>query len=138
MSVRDLLRGNDERFLGVARGFSADDWSSPSLCERWSNHEVLAHMVAGLSAPLRAVTGAMLRHRGSFDAANAEMATVLAADRSPAELLDDYARLGRRPGDWTATSRRGCSSVTTSRMSSTWFSALGVEAQIHGTFCSRC
>ncbi len=97
MSVRDLLRDNDERFLGVARGFSADDWSSPSLCERWSNHEVLAHMVAGLSAPLRAVTGAMLRHRGSFDGANAEMATVLAADRSPAELLDDYARLGREP-----------------------------------------
>jgi uncharacterized protein (TIGR03083 family) len=97
MSVRDLLRDNDERLLGIARGFSADDWSRPSLCERWTNHEVLAHLVVGLSAPLHSVTGAMLRHRGSFDGANAEMATVLAAVRSPAELLDDFERLSRKP-----------------------------------------
>jgi uncharacterized protein (TIGR03083 family) len=97
MSVRDLLRDNDERFLGVARGISAGDWSSPSLCDRWSNREVLAHMVVGLGASLRSVTSAVLRHRGSFDSANAEMATALAAMRSPAELLDDFERLSREP-----------------------------------------
>ena len=97
MSVRDLLRDNDERFLGIARSFSAADWSGPSLCERWTNHEVLAHVVVGLSAPLHSVTGAMFRHRGSFDAANAEMATVLAAVRSPAALLVDFGRLSRTP-----------------------------------------
>ncbi len=97
MSVRDLLRDNDERFLGSARGFSADDWARPSLCERWTNHQVLAHLVVGLSAPLRSVTGAMVRHRGSFDGANAEMATMLAEVRSPAELLDDFEQLSRQP-----------------------------------------
>ena len=39
----------------------------------------------------------MLRHRGSFDGANAAMARTLAAVRAPAELLDDYQRLSRQP-----------------------------------------
>lgn len=97
MSVREPLRDNDERFCAVARGFSGHDWSHPSLCGRWTNQEALAHLVVGLSAPLRSVTGAMVRHRGSFDSANAEMATELAALRSPAELLDDFERLSREP-----------------------------------------
>ncbi len=97
MSVHDLLRDNDERFRALAHGFSADDWSRPSLCERWTNHEVLAHLVVGLSASLRSVIGEMLRHRGSFDSANAVMARTLAAVRSPAELLDDYERLSHQP-----------------------------------------
>jgi uncharacterized protein (TIGR03083 family) len=97
MSVRELLRENDERFCTVARGFSADDWSSPSLCRRWTNHQVLAHLVIGLSASLRSVAGAVLRHRGAFDDANADMATVLAAARPPAELIRDFERLRQEP-----------------------------------------
>ena len=97
MSVRELLRANDERFQSLARGFSTEDWSRPSLCECWTNHEVLAHLVVGLSASLRTVAGAMVRHRGSFDSANAEMTATLAAARSPAELLDDFERLSREP-----------------------------------------
>ena len=97
MSVRDLLRENDVRFRALAHGFSADDWLCPSLCERWTNHAVLAHLVVGLSASLHSVVGAMVGHRGSFDSANAEMARTLAAVRSPAELLDDYERLSHQP-----------------------------------------
>jgi uncharacterized protein (TIGR03083 family) len=97
MSVRELLRDNDGRFRAPARRFSGDDWSHTSLCERWTNHEVLAHVVVGLSASLRSVAGAMLHHRGRFDGANAEMARALAAARSPAELLDDYQRLSSEP-----------------------------------------
>ena len=97
MSVRDLLRENDVRFRALAHGFSADDWLCPSLCERWTNHEVLAHLVVGLSASLHSVVGAMVGHSGSFDSANAEMARTLAAVRSPAELLDDYERLSHQP-----------------------------------------
>ena len=97
MSVRDLLRENDVRFRALAHGFSADDWLCPSLCERWTNHEVLAHLVVGLSASLHSVVGAMVGHSGSFDSANAEMARTLAAVRSPVELLDDYERLSHQP-----------------------------------------
>ena len=122
MSVHDLLRDNDERFRALAHGFSADDWSRPSLCERWTNHEVLAHLVVGLSASLHSVVGAMVGHSGSFDSANAEMARTLAAVRSPAELLDDYQRLSHQPRGMGRCFRRVCFSATTSRMNSTWSS----------------
>ena len=48
MSTRDVLRANDARFYALAAGFSADEWSQPSLCDGWSNHDVLAHLVVGL------------------------------------------------------------------------------------------
>lgn len=97
MSVRDLLGDNDERFAASARGFSADDWAHPSLCERWTNHQVLAHLVVGLSASPSSMAGVMVRHRGSFDNANVDVANALAALQSPTDLLDDFARLSREP-----------------------------------------
>jgi uncharacterized protein (TIGR03083 family) len=97
MSARERLRANDARFLAVAGGFSADEWSQPSLCEDWSNHQVLAHLVVGYSAGVAAIAAEMLRHKGSFDPANAAMAQTLAASRTPAALLDDFERLTRRP-----------------------------------------
>jgi uncharacterized protein (TIGR03083 family) len=97
MSVRDLLRSNDERFRAMAAGFSADDWARPSLCEGWSNHDVLAHLVIGYRTGPGVIAAEMLRHAGSFDRANAAIARSLAASRSPAELLDEFELLTERP-----------------------------------------
>jgi uncharacterized protein (TIGR03083 family) len=97
VSTRDLLRVNDARFYALAGDFSADEWSQPSLCDGWTNHDVLAHLVVGCSAGAVAVTAEIARHGGSFDRANAALARSLAATRSPAELLDDFARLTVRP-----------------------------------------
>jgi uncharacterized protein (TIGR03083 family) len=97
MSVRNLLRSNDQRFRALADGFIADDWSRPSLCDGWSNHDVLAHLVSGYSAGPGAIAAEMLRHAGSFDHANAAIARSLAAACSPAELLDEFERLTQRP-----------------------------------------
>jgi uncharacterized protein (TIGR03083 family) len=97
VSTRDLLRANDERFHALAAGFTAEEWSAPSLCDGWSNHDVLAHLVTGCSAGAAAVTAEILRHGGSFDRANAALARSLAATRGPAELLDDFARLMPQP-----------------------------------------
>ena len=97
MSTRDLLRANDARFQALAGGFSADEWSQPSLCDGWSNHDVLAHLVVGYGAGPGVVTSEMLRHGGSFDRANAALARSLATTRSPGELLADFGRLTRRP-----------------------------------------
>ena len=79
MSTRDLLRANDARFYALAAGFSAEAWSQPSLCDGWSNHDVLAHLVVGCSVGAAAVTAEMLRHSRSFDRANAALACALAA-----------------------------------------------------------
>ncbi|WP_067471748.1 maleylpyruvate isomerase family mycothiol-dependent enzyme [Nocardia amamiensis] len=97
MSVRERLRSNDERFRALAAGFSADEWAQPSLCDAWTNHGVLAHLVIGYRAGAGVAATELLRHRGSLDRANAAMARALAADRSPADLLDDFERLLYRP-----------------------------------------
>ncbi len=97
MSTRDLLRANDARFAAMATDLSAADWAAPSLCERWTNHEVLAHLVLGYGGRVAPVAAAMLRYRGSFDTANADLACVLAGRRTPAELLDDFSVLTARP-----------------------------------------
>ena len=97
MSARDRLRANDIRFCAVADAFSAEDWARPSLCDSWSNHDVLAHLVVGYSAGAVALTAEMRRHSWSFDRANAAMARSLAVSRTPLQLLDDFDRLTWRP-----------------------------------------
>lgn len=95
--ARKLLYANDIRFIEVARGRSDRDWSRPSLCTRWSNHEVLANLVFGYRASLVALSAGMLRHRGSFHGANAAFAAQLAARHNPAELIDEFAVLMGHP-----------------------------------------
>jgi uncharacterized protein (TIGR03083 family) len=97
MSSRDLLRPNDLRFLDVAATLRPDEWSAPSLCEEWTNHQVLAHLVVGYGGGLGPVVSEMYRHGGSFDGANTTLACSLAQIRSPAELLEDFSRLIDQP-----------------------------------------
>lgn len=97
MSVRELLRHNDFRFLEVAAGLSLQDWAQPSLCDAWSNHAVLAHLVIGYRTGAAATAAAMLHHGGSFDRANAALASGLAETMHPGELLDAFERLIDRP-----------------------------------------
>lgn len=97
MSTRDLLRDNDIRFHRMAATLTADDWAAPSLCAAWTNHQVLAHLVIGYGSGPGVVVAEMRRRRGSFDNANADISRDLAARRSPAELLHDFAGLIHRP-----------------------------------------
>jgi uncharacterized protein (TIGR03083 family) len=97
MSARKLLRANDLRFLAVAWALNPEEWAAPSLCEAWSNHDVLAHLVVGYGARPGVLAAEMARHRGSFDDANTDLAQALASSRCPADLLDDFARLVDRP-----------------------------------------
>jgi uncharacterized protein (TIGR03083 family) len=91
------LRDNDTRLAELARDISEAQWAEPSLCTEWTNHEVLAHLVIGYGVALSSVAASMLRHRGSFDAANAALAHRLAAQRSPDRLLGEFMALARRP-----------------------------------------
>jgi uncharacterized protein (TIGR03083 family) len=97
MSRRDLLAANDLRFLSVASTLSPGDWAAPSLCDAWTNHDVLAHLVIGYRTRLGVMAAEMARRRGSFDRANTRLARALAVTRGPADLLDDFAHLVDRP-----------------------------------------
>jgi uncharacterized protein (TIGR03083 family) len=94
--LHNLLRANDLRFIEVAKSWSDAQWSQPSLCSEWSNHEVLAHLVLGYRASWMELAGGMARH-GSFDRANCVLATGVARQGSPTELLEEFAALVDRP-----------------------------------------
>jgi uncharacterized protein (TIGR03083 family) len=96
-AAHERLRGNDVRFLAVARALPHRDWSRRSLCSEWTNHDVLAHLVIGCGTSPRTVALEMVRHRGSFDRCNASLAQNLAAVRTPSELIEEYAALIDRP-----------------------------------------
>jgi uncharacterized protein (TIGR03083 family) len=92
-----MLHRNDLRFVAAMADLDADDWSAASLCDEWTNHDVLAHLVVGYGGGLGPMITEMHRHGGSFDGANTALACALAATRTPAELLDDFARLIDQP-----------------------------------------
>lgn len=90
---RVVLHDNDIRLSTVVSELSAAQWRQPSLCGLWTNHDVLAHLVDGYClGPARVLTG-LVRHRGSFDRANAALATERAQRRNPTELLADLMAL---------------------------------------------
>jgi len=93
----DALRNNDSRLAEFVRDITAAQWAEPSLCAEWTNHDVLAHLVIGYGITLTAAAAGMLRHRGSFHATNTELARILAAQSDPAQLIDDFVTLTRRP-----------------------------------------
>lgn len=117
----DALQDNDARLVAFLSTLTAGQWSQPSLCTDWSNHEILAHLVVGYSATLPSIGAAMLRHRGSFDRTNSSMARALAARRDPHTLIDDLAALTLRARGIGRVFPVDCSSVITSSMN--WISA---------------
>ncbi|MCV7228217.1 maleylpyruvate isomerase family mycothiol-dependent enzyme [Mycolicibacterium komossense] len=92
----DMLRDNDTRLTEFLASLTDDEWTQPSLCTAWTNHDVLAHLVIGYSASLSSIVASTLRHRGSFDQANTDMAHALATQRKPADLLHDLTALTRQ------------------------------------------
>jgi uncharacterized protein (TIGR03083 family) len=96
VSAGERLRTNDERLLGVLAALTADDWAAASLCAEWSNHEVLAHLVVGYGCGTVEFAAEVVRRR-AFDPANTALAVRAAARRTPAQLLDDLARLIATP-----------------------------------------
>jgi uncharacterized protein (TIGR03083 family) len=92
-TTANTLRDNDARLAELLRSLTDSQWAQPSLCTEWTNHDVLAHLVVGYSATLSSIATATLRRRGSFDQANADMARILAAQRDPQALVDDFIAL---------------------------------------------
>lgn len=95
--ARNMLRSNDIRFLEFARSLTDQEWSRPSLCAEWTNHEVLAHLVVGYRASVTALVVGMARHGGSFDRANVALAVDVARQHHPTELVAEFATLIDHP-----------------------------------------
>jgi uncharacterized protein (TIGR03083 family) len=96
-TARERLRDNDLRFVEIARDLPDSDWSRQSLCSEWSNREVLGHLVVGCRVSPRLLAADLIRHRGSFDRANAALARSEAEQNDPSALIDAFAELIERP-----------------------------------------
>ncbi|MFF1957030.1 maleylpyruvate isomerase family mycothiol-dependent enzyme [Streptomyces sp. NPDC058220] len=92
-----LLARQDDDFSSFARTLTDDEWHHPSLCDGWTNQDVLAHLVLGLRLPLPRLLVAMGSHRGSFDSANEDLSRRHGDRHTPHELLDAFDRARVRP-----------------------------------------
>lgn len=70
-------------------------WSTPSLCEAWTVHEVLAHLTLSITQKVAPTLWRVLKSRGDYARAEADMARDHAATHPPAALI---ALLRRRAG----------------------------------------
>ncbi len=66
-----------------------DQWSVPSLCERWTIRDVLAHLVLAIRPPMKRYIVAVAGAWGNFDRANCELA-LADAHKPVGDLLSDY------------------------------------------------
>lgn len=90
MSNRDLLRRQDHYFVDFARSLTPMEWTQPSLCSKWTAHDVLAHLVIGYSISVPSLCWSMARHRMDFDGTNTSLAQRLAHRCRPQELIDSF------------------------------------------------
>ncbi len=66
---------------------SEEQWDRPSLCEGWTVHDVVAHLVDNAATTRVAIVLAMIRARFDFDRQN-EQGVARERGASPAETLD--------------------------------------------------
>ena len=64
------------------------DWDAPSLCDRWSVRDVVAHLTLSTRTSTLDFVKGMLRYRGNFERMEAERATARAREFSSAELIE--------------------------------------------------
>lgn len=78
-----------------------DEWETPSLCQGWTVHDVLAHLTLSTRQSTTGMVLRVLRARGDFDRAEARAARERAATHPPATLtaqLRETAAADRRVG----------------------------------------
>lgn len=71
----------------VLEELSADEWRTRSLCDRWTVHEVVAHLTLATRETMRGMIGGMIKARGRWERMNAEQAIARASRCAPAALV---------------------------------------------------
>ena len=86
MSILDDIAAERRALVERLRGLTDEQWRTPSLCEGWTVHHVLAHLTTPFLVSRPAMGLRFLRHRGIGSAMDATARTLAA--RPPEELLD--------------------------------------------------
>src|ERR1700712_1847205 len=87
MDTFALIAAERLRLAGELEARTAEEWALPSLCGEWTNAEVLAHLNVPFNVSGPTFLVEMVKARGSFDRANARLATALARRMDPASCI---------------------------------------------------
>jgi uncharacterized protein (TIGR03083 family) len=82
----DAIATQRRALTDLCEGLTPDQQATPSLCDAWSVHGVLAHLVMTLTVPVRRVLVEVVRARGNFHRANVILTDRVAA-QSWSELI---------------------------------------------------
>lgn len=106
MALLDLIADERRRVADLLEHLDADQWEVPSLCGAWTVRGVAAHLTAGWNLTRPGFAIRMLRNRGSFDRANAELANEL-AERPTDVIVEDLRSHARDPFSPPVLGHRG-------------------------------
>lgn len=82
-----LIAVERRRLAKALMELTPEQWSAPSLCGNWSNHEVAAHLNVPFELKTIPFLIGLAKARGNFDRANERFAQELASRMSPEECV---------------------------------------------------
>ena len=99
----ELFTAELPRMLELLRSLGPEDWNQPTDCARWTVHGIVAHLVGSFEGAINPLVAMRRMRRGrrrypelvKLDAYN-EVQVDERRATNPAELVEDYARLGPR------------------------------------------
>ena len=87
MDPFSLIAAERRRLADELDGLATAAWEQPSLCGRWTNHEVIAHLNVPFEIGTPTFLLALAKARGNFDVANHRLAADLARRLDPAACV---------------------------------------------------
>ena len=87
MDVFALIAAERRRLADELDELSAEEWAHPSLCEGWTCHDVVAHLIVPFTLGSPAFVVGLLRAGLRFDRANDRFARDAARARPPADCV---------------------------------------------------
>ena len=86
-----LVHAERRQLIDDLEDLTPHAWETPSLCDGWSVHDVLAHLLESAMATRLSFVGSMVRSRGDFHRAN-ELGIRRWKREDPQQTLADFRR----------------------------------------------
>jgi uncharacterized protein (TIGR03083 family) len=93
MNTWDMIRSERASLSDALATIPESDWSKPSLCDKWTVRDVVAHMIATAQMSSPMFFGKMAISGFNFQTMTGKEIRRVSAGRSNPELIDAYRRL---------------------------------------------
>jgi uncharacterized protein (TIGR03083 family) len=93
MSTWDMIKSERASLSDALAALPPDEWAKPSLCGRWTNRDVVSHMIATAQMNPPKFFGKMAAGGFNFQTMTAKEIGRVGTDRTNAQLVDLYRSL---------------------------------------------